>query len=191
LSSGGAFWFVINPSDYSHGTSLGNRFGLSNGDYQALLIAANLATVDVNGVYKILPSPSEWKQYITVSFAYVPTECKPEFNSQKLDFGALKEGRKRNESDRSIYHSLRIGTLPTNKFLGHLSKQVGSDGKLLAIPPRINYLRAKQREFKRTVIPIVLEAVRSNKHLYSVYMSCQTKYSLKIKQLMTMHRSIT
>ena len=47
-----AFWFVIN-CDASYGFSLCHHLGMFVGDYEALLVAAQLATMESSGILKI------------------------------------------------------------------------------------------------------------------------------------------
>jgi hypothetical protein len=84
LSCVNGFWFVINPLDYACGFSLCNRFGLDEHDFQALLVAANLATIDKAGTYKILPR--EWEQFIDGWF--VKHNYKPQFTPVQIDLDA-------------------------------------------------------------------------------------------------------
>ena len=46
-----AFWFVIN-CDASYGFSLCHRLGMCVRDYEALLVAADLATLDSSGILR-------------------------------------------------------------------------------------------------------------------------------------------
>ena len=64
LSQVDKYWFVINPEVYTKDFSLCNRLGLIERDYNALLVAANLAQVNITkGNIEILAS--QWEEFVS------------------------------------------------------------------------------------------------------------------------------
>ena len=173
LSSVNAFWYVINPVDYACGFSLCSRLGLDAQDFEALLVSANLATIDASGTYKILPR--QWQQFVEGYFS--KHNYMPKFTDVKIDLDAYTHGKQSARPRRRSHYILRIGKVRTNQFVAKdLTEQVDDDGKLLQMPPRIHNIYAKHRDFFRAIDPIILEARCSNTQLYDKFMATDDKF---------------
>ena len=62
LASGAAFWFIISCDHYKLGFTLCSLLGLTIRDYEALLMAAQLASINKFGEFKILSK--KWHDFI-------------------------------------------------------------------------------------------------------------------------------
>jgi hypothetical protein len=70
-----------------------------------------------------------------------------EVSSKKLDLNAYVNGTKPT-NNREKCHFIRIGILHANSPR-KIEMQKDSDGRLIAIPPRLNGLRIKQQSFRQ------------------------------------------
>ena len=82
LATVSAFWFASN-CPYHYGFSLCSRLGLAPQDFKALMVAANLANVDKNGVFIV--NYKEWTNFVgggDFAFMHDRVEC----DSKKFHF---------------------------------------------------------------------------------------------------------
>ena len=61
LADSPAFWYLIN-GDHTEGFSLFQRFEMIPCDFEGILVAANLAYMDIVGTFKI--KPLEWEKWM-------------------------------------------------------------------------------------------------------------------------------
>jgi len=164
-----AFWFAINPNDHGHGFSLCSRFGMTQRDYEALLVAANLAVVDATG-FRLLPQ--EWTQFIG-SGHFIFLKDKPSLDKKRTELQAHVEGRtvSKDKKKRGTYHTIRIGREAKGYHVNSLLDQKDANGKLKQKPPPLRQLKSKQRAFSRTVMPLIFQATYQNDHLYNMFMA--------------------
>jgi hypothetical protein len=85
LSDAPSFWFTLNTS-YDHALHLSRRFGLSPGDYECLLAAANFAHCTKSG---FTIKPNEWKIFLDGHYFAATAEkidkCKVELDKKRMD----------------------------------------------------------------------------------------------------------
>ena len=144
-------------------------------DYEALLVVANLVIVDVAGC-RILQH--EWATYLK-SCHFVILEVKdnpraPCLDTKRTDFQAHIEGRavSKDRPKRVYVHAVRIGAeVPNRTVHSSLLVQKDANGKLIQIAPRLRNLKAKQREFARTVVLLLFKAIYHIPLLYERFMA--------------------
>jgi len=112
IASDTSCWFVINGI-HSHHSSLSNRCGMSEISYNALLVAANLATYN-NG--RLAIKPKEWGTFINDVISKDIDDCKEVATPieviprTRLDLTALINGTQRQEKNVTSVYCIRIGT---------------------------------------------------------------------------------
>ena len=113
-----AFWFVIND-DPTHGFSLCGVFGMGINDFDSTLVAAGLASIDVNG--KMRHEIEQWKQFVDGHhFCTMDEHSRPQISTQKIPLQHYIDGTPvPNRTKKEKLHVIRIGrrqhTTP-NKF---------------------------------------------------------------------------
>lgn len=136
LASGSAFWFAIN-CPYHYDFSLCSRFGMTDRDYEALLVAADLAAVNVSGDFKI--KHVAWTEFINQSGHFIFKSDKVRYDSKKTELEAHVEGRKVNIKKNAMYRVLRIGN-EDDSTASNFLEQKDKDKKLIQSPPKLKQL---------------------------------------------------
>ena len=152
-----SYWFIINGI-HGHSSSLGHLCGLSELNYAALLVAANLATY-TNG--RLAVKHTEWVQFISDDLSDGDRiEVTP---ATKFDLNAYIHGGNQSGSRNSFY-TIRIG----NKFDGYANNIKGQldKSKKLLPPPSINKLRSAQRALGREANRPITDALIEEDGLY-------------------------
>ena len=168
LAGGVAFHYVIN-CDVTLGFSLCARLGMCQRDYETLLVAANFASIDINGVYKI--KSKELEQYITGGdFIFMQDRIK--LDKKRCELAAHIEGRKQSD-DRTLrgwYHTIRIGRA-SNDTPASLLDQKDDNNKLIQTPPFLSrQLRNQQRSFGREAVPLIFDTIYRDENVYKQFM---------------------
>jgi hypothetical protein len=145
LSAASSFWFSLNSS-YDHDCHLSKRLGMSPQDYEYLLVAANLAQFHPKWGFSI--KILKWKLFLE-GHRFLTINClgTMEVSSKKLDLNAYVNGTKPTKN-REKCHFIRIGVLHANSPR-KIEEQMGQDGRLITIPPRLNGIGIKQQSFRQ------------------------------------------
>jgi len=155
-----SFWFITNLKA-DHPFSLRNRLGLTLLDYHGLLIAANLADLDTNGVLKI--KPKQWIAFFDES-DFVKDGLGVETTKTKFDLRAFTADTKSNNNQRLTYHVIRVGVKHSTSP-DKISDQKDEKGKL-HLPPQVPLLRSMQRSLVRNSRRTIMDTIIDNEKLY-------------------------
>ena len=101
-----AFWFVINCDASYYGFSLCQHLRMCVRDYEALLVAAQLATMESSGMLRI--KYNAWPAFVD-SGHFVSTEEQIDCDSNKTDLCAHAEGTSPIEKSNITYRVFCIG----------------------------------------------------------------------------------
>jgi hypothetical protein len=158
--------YLINDDAYYHQEfSLCHRLGMSAKDYEALLVCANLATIDTHDKLVILKS--EWDEYLSSWYFDALDEERPRIDRKRIDLHAVINSEKHNPARRSYLYSLQIGRDMSSSECQNIVQQL----KTSKHPPSICNLRSKQRAFGRAATPFILQALCANERLHQRFMS--------------------
>ena len=166
LADAHAFWFLIN-GDHSHGTTLCSRFAMDPPDYEALLIAADLASMSINGEFII--KHTNWMKF-TAGGYFCMIEDRVHLDKVRTELDAHIHGRKVDSKKRGTFYALRVGSVVAGVTPASILDQKDSLGKMRTVPPRLNNLRSKQRYLARKAAPLVLMATYDSPDLYKKIM---------------------
>ena len=161
-----AFWFVIN-CDASYGFSLCHRLGMCVRDYEALLVAADLATLDSSGILR--SKYTQWLAFVD-SGHFVFRREHIHCDSKKTDLRGHVEGSSTMKKRNKTYHVLRIGQV-IDSTKRNLLCQIDRNNRLIQTPPKLKQLRSLQRAFARAATPLIFQAIYQNPVLYEQFMS--------------------
>jgi hypothetical protein len=166
LSLATSFVYLINAGDdySSHTFSLCNRLGMLQKDYDALLIAADLAMICKG---KLMIKKEAWTDYLSSSLFDELKEDRPRHNNGRFDLDSALNGTPRNASKRDVYHTVQLGTNISDAACQNMQQQLKATHK----PPYIYNLRAKQRAFGRSATPSIVHEICSNETLYEWVMA--------------------
>ena len=103
-----AFWFVIN-NDLTHGFSLCGVFGMGINDFDSTLIAAGLASIDVND--KLKHEIKQWKEFVDGHhFCMMDTHSRPQISTQRFSLQHYIDGTSvPDRTKKDQIHAIRIG----------------------------------------------------------------------------------
>ncbi len=135
-------------SSYLHGFHLANRFGLNKYEYEAFLVAANLARYS-KGKFTILRA--QWINFLGGHhFSDSSSNGLFEFDIIKMNF----------DGNRQVCPVIRIGRKSIDmhhpsplKF----SQQTDNDRQLITTPPRLTALCLQQRKFRRDTERMIVQ----------------------------------
>ena len=99
------YFYVISGGDEDEPSSLCHVCGLSDEDFNGLLIAAGLATYDITND-KLIIRHNQWGTFID---NYDLSDVIEKIEPTKLDLQSLYDGSLPNRKIRKIYHTLRVG----------------------------------------------------------------------------------
>ena len=151
---GTAYYYVISGGDKSAPSSFCHLCRLSDEEFSGLLIAANLATYDVQN-RKLSIKHDEWCKFIDT---HDLSNFIEKVASTKFDLQSFYHGTRSNPSNRIKYHTLRLGMREGhNKF----QDQVDITSRIIA-PPHIANLRTIQRTLGRKARRSIIDAVVDN-----------------------------
>ena len=169
ISSSPAFWFTIN-GDQTYGFALCKRLGMGIEDWYSTLVAAGLASIHPSG--KLIHEKNQWADYLQSHyFCKMDARSRPQFSEKKIVLHRHVDGTPIQKGDKRIkLLVIRIGC-EQNSTPHSFLDQKDNEKKLVQTPPQSNLLRAQQRTFARTMVPMIMEASRENDRLYERLMS--------------------
>jgi hypothetical protein len=175
LTQAPSFVFLINSAAHYHQEfALCKRLGMLPKDYEALLVSANLATIDTNDKFSVLPT--EWSDYLlSWHFDHIHKE-RPRFDMKRIHLDAAVNNTQIDRKQRSYIYSLQIGKDIGSSAIQNISQQLRQS----KCPPPISDLRAKQRGFGRVATHSIVQALCNNERLYRRCM-CDGEDRLKRK----------
>ena len=182
ISSSPAFWFTIN-GDQTYGFALCKRLGMGIEDWYSTLVAAGLASINSSG--KLIHEKKQWADYLQSHyFCKMDARSRPQFSEKKTVLHRHVDGTPIQKGDKRIkLLVIRIGC-EQNSTPHSFLDQKDNEKKLVQTPPQSNLLRAQQRTFARTMVPMIMEASRENDRLYERIMSDnESKRSISPGQL--------
>jgi hypothetical protein len=103
------YFYVISVGDEDEPSSLCHLCGLSDEDFNGLLIAAGLATYDTTND-KLIIRHNQWGAFID-NYAYQMSSRRfiKKIEPTKFDLQSLYDGSLPNRKIRKKYHTLRVG----------------------------------------------------------------------------------
>ena len=137
------YFYVISGGNEDAPSSLCHVCGLSDEEFNGLLIAASLASYDIKKD-KLFIRHNEWATFID---NYDLSDVVEKIRPTKLDIQSLYNGSQTNRKIRKTYHTLRVG----NKAAGgpnNIQDQLDTETGILQ-PPNITNLRTIQRTLVR------------------------------------------
>jgi hypothetical protein len=146
LSQAKSFWFTLNTS-YCHGLHLVKWFCMNKYDYEALLVAANLAGY-TRGQLVIIRS--QWDNFLGGHHLFgLSSNILFKFNKIKINL----------DGKRQICYVILIG--PKSIYANHPSPlkcfdQVDNDGEFITRPPRLTELCLHQQKFQQDTEKIIV-----------------------------------
>ena len=169
LSNAPSFMFVVNAGTYSsHTFSFCNRLGMLQKDYEALLVAADLARIKDDS-FQV--KPKEWMLYLSGWYFDSLDGDRPRLDKKYLDFEHTINGGEKDISRRVNIYSLRIGRHLKSATCQDLTQQL----KETHCPPHVYNLRSKQRTFCRTATPAIVHELCNNESLYEEHLQLRKK----------------
>ena len=163
-----AFWYSID-SNHSHGFSLCSRFGMSQRDFEALLLAANLAKC--SDKFGFRSNLKEWKSFIDSYRFRLDGLSKLQVESKRIDVYAHIDGYKPSPAKRERFNVIQIGMLsfdPANPSTSSFEKQKNKAGLQIVVPPPLKQIRQYQRTLGRTTARIILDTIIDYDYLYAM-----------------------
>ena len=139
LSDAETFWFVIN-CDALYRLSLYHCLGTCMRDYKALLVAAQLATMESSGILKI--KYTTWLAFDD-SGHFVFTKEQIDCDSKKIDLRAHVKGTSPIKKNTKTYRVLRIGQV-SDLTEQNLLDQIDEGKGLIQTPPKLKQLRLQK-----------------------------------------------
>ena len=175
LSGSDAFCCYLN-CDPDKEFSLYHRFGMTQRNFEGILIAANFRAINKCGEFKI--NSKEWTSFIASGhFAFMPPEMKLRCDKKRMELDAHVEGRPpgkdRTNTDRSsrgTYHAIRIGRVEEGVTATSFLKQKDKQGRLLNKAPYIKMMRSEQHRSARIVSPLIFAKIYKDDNLYNYIM---------------------
>jgi len=163
-----AFWFTIDSS-HGHGFSLCSRFGMSARDYEALLLAANLAKHSEKFGFRA--KPKEWESFLTGYRFTGRSNGKLQTASKRIDLPAHIDGTQPNKKERVSFYVIQIGQLSADQSKPspkNFENQKNAAGKQILVPPLLKQIRQYQRTLGRKAARIILDTIIDNDYLYKM-----------------------
>ena len=123
-----AFWYSID-SNHSHGFSLCSRFGMRQQDFEALLLAANLAKY--SDTFGFRSNKKEWSSFIDSYRFRLDSLSELQVESKRIDVNAYIDGYKPSHNKREHFTVIQIGMLsfdPANPSTSSFEKQKNNAG---------------------------------------------------------------
>ena len=160
LSNSASFWYTIN-GDPSYDFSLCRRIGFRfENDWFAFLVGAGLGGYEeLGGSRRFSIFVDQWRQLIDSSDCLDPKLFS--INKKAFDIQAVVEHRKQSDSERSNFHTIRIGH-ESSDSCKHISEQVKWDPK----PPTIHNLNSMQRNFTRNQRRLIADTILNNNNVF-------------------------
>ena len=149
ISSAQSFLFSLDTS-YGHGCHLASRFRLDPDEYEALLVAAGLASYTKFG-FQI--KAGAWRKFLG-GRRFVIANCAIEFEEKKIDLDAYINGTLPSQLKRRKFYVVRIGS-KSEQSPNKIEEQIGRDGRLITPPPRLNGIGIKTQSFQRIMEPFI------------------------------------
>jgi hypothetical protein len=115
-----------------------------------LLIASGLAS---NGRYGFRMKPKSWLEFLACH-RFVVNDCLIDLMMKQMDINAYINGTTPSQTNRPRFYAIRIGN-KTGRSADKIENQRGRDGRLLAVPPRLNGLGMKCQSFRIDVSALV------------------------------------
>ena len=141
VSSAESFWFSLDTS-YGHGCHLASRFRLDPDEYEALLVAAGLASYTKFG-FQI--KAGAWRKFLS-GRRLVIANCSIEFEQTKIDLDAYINGTPPSQLKRRKFYVVKIG-IKSEQSTNKIEEQIGRDGRLITPPPQLNGIGIKTQSF--------------------------------------------
>ena len=133
------FWFIVN-CDASYGFSLCHHLGICVRDYKALLVAAQLATMESYSILKI--KYTGWLAFVdTGHFVFMKEHIN--CDSKKRDLCAHAKGTNPIKKNIKTYRIICIGQV-TDSTAGNLLDKKDEADRLVQTPPKPKQLQLQQ-----------------------------------------------
>ena len=143
LSTASSFWFSLN-SAHGRSISLSDRLGMSQHDYERLLVAADLAQFHNTWGFQI--KLMEWNNYIG-GHRFTATTNLFEVATKKNDLNEFINGTPKVDKNKKKHHFIRIGNINSYSPI-KVEMQQNMYGVMIITPPQLNRLRIKQQQFR-------------------------------------------
>ena len=154
LSTASSFWFSLN-SAHGRSISLSDRLGMSQHDYERLLVSADLA--DYHNVWGFRIRLKEWKMFIG-GHRFTATTNLFEVATKKIDLDGFINGTPKDPKNRKDHHFIRIGVM--NQYSPRkVEMQQNMYGVMIVTPPRLNRLRIKQQQFRQSTEQLIWNTI--------------------------------
>jgi len=136
---------------------------MSETSYNALLVAANLATYQND---RLSIKPKEWETFITEVISTDVNNCEEVTSIEltprtQLDLPAIINGITQQRKNKKYYHCIRLGD-KYDDCPDNLQKQL----KHKIVPPKLNNLRSVQRTLGRVSERVIADALMENEDLF-------------------------
>ena len=154
LSTASSFWFSLN-SAHGRSISLSDRLGMSQHDYERLLVSADLA--DYHNVWGFRIRLKEWKMFIG-GHRFTATTNLFEVATKKVDLDGFINGTRKVDKNKKNHHFIRISII--NQYSPRkVEMQQNMYGVMIITPPRLIWLRIKQQQFRQSTEQLVWNTI--------------------------------
>jgi hypothetical protein len=150
LSTASSFWFSLNSA---HGCSISpsDRLGMSQYDYERLLVTADLAQYHNTWGFRI--RLMEWNNFIG-GHRFTATTNLLEVATKKIDLDGFINEMPKVDKNKKNYHFIRIGVI--NQYSPRkVEMQQNMYGVMIITPQRLIRLRIKQQQFRQSTEQLV------------------------------------
>ena len=154
LSTASSFWFSLN-SAHGCSVSLSDRLGMSQHDYERLLVTADLAQYHNTWGFQI--RTTEWNKFIGGHRFNTRTNLF-EVATKKIDLDGFINGTPKDDKNKKNHHFIWIGVI--NQYSPRkVEMQQNMYGVMIVTPPRLNRLRLKQQQFRQSTEQLIWNTI--------------------------------